>query len=420
MSIATSPAAGQVPRSELPYRVNPLRRTDNVTNWYYLAREYLLLGTMVGLAIAFWELHAGWGLSWAWAVPVYFLAVLLIGAGQHRLTTLGHEASHYLLFRNRLLNELASDLLCMYPMWSTTHFYRLQHLAHHQFPNDPVRDPDVTQMEASGHRYQFPMSPGRFVWECVIKQFFSLPGLIRYVRYRARFASTGGGGYGPYRAEEGTSSRLLIRAGVFYLLGLLAALTGLVFWGNAVALAVVPPVFLVCITAFYALVPGHYYRSFTFKPTVPPRWTAVLRMTYVSVLWTTLAWLTYLTGWLWAAYYIALWLVPLMTTFSFFMILRQIVQHGNADQGRFTNTRVFLVGRLIRWSVFPLGMDYHVPHHLFPLVPHYRLPQLHDLLMCSELRDEVTIAEGYFFHRRPPEHATVLELMAAPPSEIFG
>src|SRR5262249_52526327 len=101
-------------------------------------------------------------------------------------------------------------------------------------------------------------------------------------------------------------------------------------------------------------------------------------------------------------------------------ILRQIVQHGNADQGRFTNTRVFLVGRLIRWSVFPLGMDYHLPHHLFPLVPHYRLPQLHDLLMCSELRDEVTIAEGYFFHRRPPEHTTVLELMAAPPGEISG
>ena len=28
------------------------------------------------------------------------------GAGQHRLTTLGHEARHYILFRNRKLNEL--------------------------------------------------------------------------------------------------------------------------------------------------------------------------------------------------------------------------------------------------------------------------------------------------------------------------
>ena len=112
------------------------------------------------------------------------LAVILIGAGQHRLTTLAHEASHYMLFHNRKLNEMVSDFLCMFPVWSTTHHYRLQHMAHHQFPNDPERDPDVAQMEGSGHRFHFPMSPRRFVWECVIKQILWLPGLIRYTRMR--------------------------------------------------------------------------------------------------------------------------------------------------------------------------------------------------------------------------------------------
>jgi fatty acid desaturase len=63
-------------------------------------------------------------------------------------------------------------------------------------------------------------------------------------------------------------------------------------------------------------------------------------------------------------------------------------------------------------------MDYHLPHHLFPLVPHYRLPELHALLMehNPEYRAHCTVVEGYFFHRRPPEHATVLELMAQPPA----
>ena len=72
-------------------------------------------------------------------------------------------------------------------------------------------------------------------------------------------------------------------------------------------------------------------------------------------------------------YYFLLWLVPLFTSFSFFMILRQMVQHGNGDRGWLTNTRIFFVDRFINFAVFPMGQDYHLPHHLFATVPHYRL-----------------------------------------------
>src|SRR5207247_6534593 len=58
-----------------------------------------------------------------------------------------------------------------------------------------------------------------------------------------------------------------------------------------------------------------------------------------------------------------------------------LFRSGNATRERFTNTRTFLVGRLIRWSVFPMGMEYHLPHHLFPLVPHYCLAELHAMLL---------------------------------------
>src|SRR4051812_19385828 len=44
----------------------------------------------------------------AWA---YGLAVVLIGAIQHRLAALGHEAAHWSLFRNRFWNDLVGDLL---------------------------------------------------------------------------------------------------------------------------------------------------------------------------------------------------------------------------------------------------------------------------------------------------------------------
>jgi fatty acid desaturase len=407
-----SAAARELNSPELQRRINALRATDDVTNWFYLVREYLFLGLVLGLTIAFYEYREGWGLAWAWNVPITVLAVVLVGAGQHRISTLAHEASHYMLFRNRLLNELVSDWFCMFPMWSTTHHYRLQHLAHHQYVNDPERDPDISQMTESGHRFRFPMARLRFVWECVVKQFLWLPSLVRYIRVRARYASTGGG-TGPYEAK-GPRSKLLILVGILYLAGLAATLTGLTLLGNEVLLAVVPAVLLAAVLIFYAVVPERFFRKTLLKPDVSLRWTTFGRVIYLTGLFTGLAWLTHLTGRPWALYYFLLWLVPLGTAFSFFMLLRQVVQHGNAGQDRLTNTRIFHVNRLIQLAVFPLGMDYHLPHHLFPMVPHYRLRQLHALLLETEAyRQEAMLVEGYFFPReRPPQHPTVLDVMA--------
>jgi fatty acid desaturase len=108
-----------------------------------------------------------------------------------------------------------------------------------------------------------------------------------------------------------------------------------------------------------------------------------------------------------------LWIVPLGTSFSFFMILRQIVQHGNAERERYTNTRVFEVHPLISMSVFPIGNDYHLPHHLFPMVPHYNLRKLHALLLEREAyRREAVLVEGYFLPKETPQkNPTVVDVM---------
>jgi len=208
---------------EMQRRVNALRPVDNLTSWLYLLREYAFLTSVIGLTLAFYHFRAGWGLAWQWNVPVGLLGVVLIGAGQHRLTTLGHEASHYSLFRNRMLNEVVSDWFCMYFMYSTTQQYRLQHLAHHQFPNDPDRDPDVAQLEQSGHRYRFPMARWLFMWKCVLSQVLWLPGLVRYTRMRAHYAVTGAGS-GPYSARR-PASPILIRVGAVLTLLLAASST---------------------------------------------------------------------------------------------------------------------------------------------------------------------------------------------------
>jgi fatty acid desaturase len=397
---------------ELLKRVNALRATDNFTNWLYLARELTWIAACFLLPIWFYVSREAWGLSVWWNIPVTLLAITIMGGLQHRLTTLAHEASHYMLFKNRLLNEFVSDWFCMFPMLSTTHQYRLQHLAHHQFPNDPDKDPDQSQLRASGHRFTFPMPRWKFVWECVVKQILWVPNLIRYIRIRAKYNSTGGGS-GPYLAKVPRSKILLI-LGVVYLLALAATLTYCVHLGDSTLLAVVPPAMLAPMLALYAVAPERYYIKALVKSDIPPRWMSCLRITHTTMVFTALAWASHLTGLPWGMYYIVLWLVPTVTSFSFCMILRQVVQHGNAPMDRLTNTRVFHVHPIIAWSVFPMGMDYHLPHHLFPMVPHYRLRKLHAILMEAEsYRKNCVIVEGYFLPRKVPhDNPTVLDLMA--------
>jgi fatty acid desaturase len=390
--------------------VNQLRHTDNVTGWYYLAREYLFLAVVVGGAIAFYQAASGAELFWLWATAVTLPAVVLIGAGQQRLATLTHEAAHYMLFRNRLLNEVASEWFCMFPIFGNTPRYRVQHMGHHQYPNDPERDPDWAQMRRSGHRFDFPMSRALFLWHCLIKQALIPLYPLRYALARASHAVDRAEA-GPYRRLR-RPSRALSLAAVGHLLVLVGALAALVWLGD-VLLLLVPLGLWLAALAWYALVPENWFEEYVIKSDLPARWQKCLRVTFNTLVLTTVALLTVCTGEPWWLYYLVLWMVPLGTSFGLFMSLRQVIQHGNAGQGRYTNTRVFRVHWLVRWAVFPFGNDIHLPHHLFPMVPHYNLPKLHALLMqTQEYSQDVVLVEGCFL---PPEglprHPTILGLM---------
>jgi fatty acid desaturase len=396
---------------DLLRRVNELRKSDNFTNWFYLAREYLFLAAVVGGCIACYYWLDDHSLSLLWTIPVAVPAIVLVGAGQHRLATLTHEASHYMLFHNRLLNELVSEWFCMFPLLGATHPYRVQHQGHHQYPNDPVRDPDVAQLLMSGHRFLFPMSRGRFLWECVIKQFLWLPNPIRYILARARYV-VDIGEEGPYHLKQKRTPLLPIVAAL-YLLTLVCLSAAFVWFEEVMLLAVVPAAMLAGLWAFYAIVPERFFVHYFIKSDLPLRVQSIMRMTFNTMLISALAWLTLLTGKPWWLFFVVLWLFPLGSSFAFFMILRQVVQHGNASRDRLTNTRIFEVAWPIAASVFPIGNDYHLPHHLFPMVPHYNLRKLHALLLeTQEYREQATLVEGYFLPReRPPKHPTVLDLM---------
>jgi fatty acid desaturase len=411
MSSATlSVPAKSLSDPTLKARLHELRATDNITNWFYLLSVYAYLAAVIGGAVWFFEAREALDLSWWLNIPVALIAIVLVGAGQHQMTGLAHEGSHHILFRNRYLNDLAADLLTMFPVFSSIYHYRLQHLAHHQFVNDPDRDPDVSQLKTSGHWLDFPV-PKRTAVIAFLKQLW-LPRLIRFMRVRAQYNATGTD-KNPYMIKGKKPSKGAVRVGVIYLLAVVAALISLFYLADAQTLALVPVGMWLVVSLVFLRLPADRYHQSRLHPVIHARYTSILRVGFITAVFTALAVVTKLTGAPAIGYYLLLWALPLMTSFAFFMILRQIVQHGNGGQGWLTNTRTFLLGPFIRFSVFPMGQDYHLPHHLYATVPHYRLKRLHQVLSeYPEYREQAVVVEGYFI---PPHHPqtnpTVLDVL---------
>lgn len=411
MSVGMSTHTGKTLKdAALKGQLQRLRQTDNWTNWFYLARTYLFLLTVMAGAVYFdqWRAAEGWPLLWS--VPIFLAAVVCVGAGQHQLSGLAHEGTHHILFHNRILNELVSDWFCLFPLFSSTHHYRLQHLAHHQFVNDPQRDPDISQLQTSGHWLDFPVSRPSFL-RSLLKQLW-LPNLARFILVRAKYNATGTD-QNPYRRKDVKQSKLAVRIGLLYLVSLLGTLTACVWTEQTLLLAVVPAaLWLAVLTAFACLPAGTFHQS-RLHPVISQKVMSMLRVSFLTLVFAALAWVQVLTGvWAWA-YYALLWVVPIFTSFSFFMIMRQWVQHGNGDRGWLTNTRVFYVDRFINFAVFPMGMEYHLPHHMFATVPHYRLRQLHELLLTyPEYREQALEVHGYFTSPEHPQvHPTVVDVL---------
>lgn len=250
-------------------------------------------------------------------IPFYVVAIVLVGALQHRLAALGHEAAHGSLLRNRFWNDAVADALCFFPILGTVHHYRCWHLAHHASPNDPERDPDVLNLGRWLLRDQFPMLRGRMVW-LVFMRWVSAP--VSFVRY-----------------------------GLSYML--------LNTFGKGEGLR--------------RVLPSHRW--------YPRRVECLARVTFYAVLGIFVS----VLGPNAALFSVVLWVVPLTTTFPYFLMLRDTFQHTNADAGQYTNTRVFRVHPVVRWAVFPYGQELHLPHHISPHVPHYRLEALHDHLLAN-------------------------------------
>lgn len=150
--------AGNIP-SRLPIAVvRQLSAIDPLRSSVAIAAEWA--GIIVAVVVYQRFLH-----------PIFLpLVVMWIGARQHALGVLMHEGAHYLLFRNRRLNAIVSELFLAWPLFITTRAYRGSHFAHHRHVNSE-RDPDLARKQSS--EWEFPKS-GRALFALLAKDVFGL------------------------------------------------------------------------------------------------------------------------------------------------------------------------------------------------------------------------------------------------------
>lgn len=122
----------RAPRLLSSEELRRLSRRSGARATFAIARQW----AVIALAIAFAVYVGAW---WAFA-----LALVVVSTRQHGLAVLMHDGAHHLLYRNRLINDVVSDVALAFPLFVSTQLYRRHHFVHHRYlntANDPDLDP---------------------------------------------------------------------------------------------------------------------------------------------------------------------------------------------------------------------------------------------------------------------------------------
>ena len=100
------------------------------------------------------------------------------------------------------------------------------------------------------------------------------------------------------------------------------------------------------------------------------------------------------------------------------MVMTGLLQHGGLAEDVLDhrlNSRTVYMNPVSRWIYW--NMNYHVEHHMFPMVPYYALPALHDLIRHDLPKPNTSIFQAYremwgaiMKQRRDPSYALRPEL----------
>jgi fatty acid desaturase len=213
--------------------------------------------------------------------------------------------------------------------------------------------------------------------------------------------------------------RITSLLGVAWFVGYCALMGYLSYYGTTTQMIVAPIASWLIASVAVAIIPNDWFFQSDLTPVISTKMTSVMRLGWLTLFEGSLAWAKFATGTEWGVYVYLFWILPLFTSFPYYMLLRDLYQHANADDGKLTNSRVIFCNPITRWAMFIYGQDVHLTHHLYPAVPHYNLHKLHQLLLNNndEYAENVVECEGMFFNTSgKPTMLDVVEQATCEPS----
>jgi fatty acid desaturase len=300
--------------------------------------------SLAAIAQTFTCIAAALALAWAtWPSPWMLLSVLVIGIAQHGLFILAHEAAHYRLFANRAANDLAGRFVGIIGGVSMC-TYRVTHRLHHN--NLYTEDDPDTAIHGGYPRGR------RYLLDKLLRD---VAGLNAWKTFAYFFGSPA------INADTQRAMRPLDDTSP----ELRAAARRDRWW----------------VAGFHLLAP-----------------MAALALGGLQGL----------------VMYLLLWVLPLVTVLQPILRLRAILEHGGVQDlgspltaARTNRTWGGPLNRLAGALLFPHHVNFHLEHHLYPAVPHYHLPRLHQLLRekgvlrDAEVRDVAAAWSIVYDDRRP-------------------
>lgn len=200
-----------------PNVVRSLSELRPVVSSAHVALEWL---SIVAAAVLFERIGNIW---------FYPLLVAFIGARQHALLVLAHDAAHYRLFRNRALNDWLGEMLLAWPfVLLSMRAYRRNHFPHHRHLMTD-RDPDWVRKQTP--EWKFPQT--RVQLTRMLLAYATGIGFLRFVLVATRLPKQPKGGI--TREEQ-----IFARARVAYLVIAVAIVTALNGWRPVLLYWLVP------------------------------------------------------------------------------------------------------------------------------------------------------------------------------------
>ena len=87
-----------------------------------------------------------------------------------------------------------------------------------------------------------------------------------------------------------------------------------------------------------------------------------------------------------ALFFLLCWILPLLTIVPAIFRLRAICEHGAVSNiiCPLNSSRTNSGSKFLIWTLFPHNVNYHLEHHLYPSIPQYNLPKVHQVLSKTQ------------------------------------